>query len=150
VLPSPYDWSRLGAETYDVVISGQAFEHIEFPWVTMTEVARVLKRGGLVCVIAPSAGPLHRCPVDCWRYYPDGVSALARWANLDVISAETNWNPQGEFVDYSAWWKDTVLVARRPSARGRRRVRSSIRLRALRTTTTSQATRRQSITSAAK
>ena len=29
VLPNPYDWSRIPSDTYDVVISGQAFEHVE-------------------------------------------------------------------------------------------------------------------------
>lgn len=115
VLPRPYDWSRLRTGSFDVVISGQAFEHVEFPWVSMLEVARVLKPGGLTCLIVPSGGYEHRYPLDCWRYYPDGIAALARWADLDVVSATTNWEPRGDYPDDSALWKDTVLVARRPA-----------------------------------
>jgi SAM-dependent methyltransferase len=118
VLPQPYDWSSLEDNRYDVVVSGQAFEHIEFPWVTILEVARVMRPNGLLCLIVPSGGEEHRYPVDCWRYYPDGIRALARWADLDVVRAETAWEPRGIYVDDSAQWADTVLVARkRPSGR---------------------------------
>lgn len=141
VMTEPYRWRALKSNTYDVVVSGQAFEHIEYPWVTMVEIARVLKPGGIVCVIAPSGGHEHRYPVDCWRYYPDGMAALARWADLDVISCETNWTPEGPFEDDSADWKDTVLVARKRPAGLRHRVKSA----GLRFVTMFQVNRRQSI-----
>ena len=71
VVENPYDW-EIPDSSYDVVISGQAFEHIEFFWLTFLEMARVLKPQGLIILIAPSRGPQHRYPVDCWRFYPDG------------------------------------------------------------------------------
>jgi SAM-dependent methyltransferase len=142
ILPSPYDWSPLSSNKYDVVVSGQTFEHIEYPWVTLMEVARVLKPAGIVCLIVPSGGYEHRYPVDCWRYYPDGISALARWADLDVLSATTNWEPQGSFGDDSAVWKDTVLVARKPPNAN---AKASAKQQVLRRVTSFQAQRRQSI-----
>lgn len=30
VLNDPYDWKNIESNSYDVVISGQAFEHIEY------------------------------------------------------------------------------------------------------------------------
>lgn len=141
VLPKPYDWSAVRTRSYDVVVSGQAFEHIEFPWVTMLEVARILRPGGLVCLLVPSGGYEHRYPVDCWRYYPDGVRALARWADLDVVRAETNWEPRDDYVDDSAGWKDTVLVARKPA--GTRSVGNRVKTAVLRRVTNVQAERRQ-------
>lgn len=116
ILAQPYDWAKVASNRYDVVISGQAFEHIEFPWVTIQEVARIMRPGGLLCLIVPSGGYEHRYPLDCWRYYPDGIKALAHWADLDVVSAETAWEPKGDYTDDSAEWKDTVLVARKRSA----------------------------------
>jgi SAM-dependent methyltransferase len=139
VLPSPYDWSGLQSACYDVVISGQAFEHIEYPWVTILEVSRVLKPGGIVCVIAPSGGYEHRYPVDCWRYYPDGMAALARWADLDVVSCITDWSPQEPYDDGSAVWQDTVLVARKRGSGWRTTIKAAL----LRRVNTFQATRRQ-------
>lgn len=145
VLPQPYDWSALKSSSYDVIVSGQAFEHIEFPWVTILEVARVLRPGGLVCLIVPSSGFEHRFPVDCWRYYPDGVRALAHWADLDVVRAETNWEPRHDYPDGSAKWKDTVLVARKRPA-GRLSVAKS---EILRHVSRFQANRRQTAATAA-
>jgi len=147
VLPTPYDWGAIKSESYDIVVSGQAFEHIEYPWVTIIEVTRVLKPGGLVCLIAPSGGHEHRFPVDCWRYYPDGMAALARWADLDVVSCETNWTPQGPFDDDSADWKDTMLVARKRDVSAARSLKNRLKLVVIRRVNMFQATRRQSIVS---
>jgi len=141
VLPSPYDWRALRTAGFDVVISGQAFEHIEFPWVTMLEVRRVLRPGGLVCLIAPSAGYEHRFPLDCWRYYTDGMAALARWADLEIVSCTTDWKPQGPFDDGSEVWQDTVLVARKPAGGGS--WKSSLKAALLRRICAFQAGRRQ-------
>lgn len=113
VLSDPYDWKEIATSSVDVLVSGQTFEHIEFFWVTMLEIKRVLKPGGLCCIIAPSGGFEHRYPVDCWRFYPDGVKALARYAGLDVLKAETKWEG-GSYTDDSAQWRDTVLVCRKP------------------------------------
>jgi SAM-dependent methyltransferase len=80
VLRTPYVWSEVASESADVVISGQAFEHIQYFWITMLEVARVLKPGGLCCILAPSGGPEHRYPLDCWRFYTDGMVTLAHFS----------------------------------------------------------------------
>jgi SAM-dependent methyltransferase len=111
VLSSPY---RLPFESHavDVIVSGQAFEHIEFFWLTWLEMTRVLKPGGLIFLVAPSRGPEHRYPKDCWRFYPDGYRALASFGGLELISAETDWEPHAD--EFSAPWGDTVGVFRQP------------------------------------
>lgn len=113
VLEDPYCWGEIKSATVDVIVSGQVFEHIEYFWLTAQEISRVLKPGGICCIIAPSGGPEHRYPVDCWRFYPDGFRALARYVGLDVLSVVTHWNAQG-FSDDSARWADSVLVAQKP------------------------------------
>jgi len=114
VLASPYSWKNVPSNHYDVVITGQAFEHIEFPWITILQVTRTLVEGGLLCLIVPSGGQEHRFPVDCWRFYPDGVQALARWGDLEPLSAVTAWSSGQSYPDASEQWADTVLVARKP------------------------------------
>lgn len=114
VLDDPYDWREIKSGSADVVVSGQAFEHIEFFWLAMLEIARVLKQGGTCCLIAPSSGPEHRYPVDCWRFYPDGFRALARFALLEVLEVYTQNGPTG-YSDGSDLWQDTVLVCRKPA-----------------------------------
>ena len=77
---------------FDVLISGQAFEHVKFFWLTWAEMVRTLKPGGFIFLIAPSRGPEHRYPVDCWRFYPDGFRALAEYGKIDCLEAHTDWS----------------------------------------------------------
>ena len=115
VLKNPYDWSSIPTESFDVVISGQAFEHIEFFWITMAEMTRVLKKDGFLCVIAPNAVREHRYPVDCYRFFTDGMVALARYVNLEILHAHTNCEPkQGKAGWYISDTPDSILIARKP------------------------------------
>ena len=118
IVPSKtYSWEEIETHHYDVVISGQAFEHIEFFWVTMSEMVRILKPGGLICVIAPNGFPEHRFPVDCWRFFTDGLVSLARYTSLEVLHAHTNCTPATNPIN-TTWLShncaDAMLVARKP------------------------------------
>jgi SAM-dependent methyltransferase len=114
VLKNPYLWKEIKSKSQDVVISGQAFEHVEFFWVLIDEIARVVKPGGLICIIAPSRGYEHRYPVDCWRFYPDAFRALAKYAGLELLHVETQWDRKGYTEDDSDDWGDTIVVMSRP------------------------------------
>ena len=111
VLTSPYR-IPLPDNSVDVIVSGQAFEHIEYFWLTWMEMVRLLKPWGYIFLIAPSRGPEHGYPVDCWRYYSDGFKALARYGRLAMIEVSTDWEPHEE--PNSAVWGDTVGVFRKP------------------------------------
>jgi SAM-dependent methyltransferase len=93
-------------EEYDIIISGQTMEHMEFPWIWITELARVLKKGGTCCIIAPAKIHEHRYPIDTYRYYPDGMRALAKWAGLEVVSVRR------EVVNSDM--EDSILIATKP------------------------------------
>lgn len=84
VLQDPYRFP-LEDGSVDFVISGQMLEHCEFFWLAFAEMVRVLKPDGFLFLIAPSAGPIHRYPVDCYRFYPDAYSALARLAGCHLV-----------------------------------------------------------------
>lgn len=91
----------------DIAVSGQAFEHYEFFWLAFAEMARVVKPEGYIFLIAPSAGPVHRFPADCYRFYPDAYPALAKYAKCKLI--EMWWDERGP-------WRDLVGVFRRLDA----------------------------------
>ena len=111
VVANAYRWDEVADSSVDIAVSGQAFEHIAWPWLTMMEIARVLRAGGLAAITAPSAGHVHRYPLDCWRYYPDGFPALAAYAGLRVV--EQHVDTSFAFPE-SAFWGDVFVVLRRP------------------------------------
>ena len=109
-----YKWREIENDKYDVVISGQALEHIEFFWVTISEIVRVTKKDGIICIIAPNGFEEHRYPVDCWRFFTDGMVALARYYGLEIIHAHTNCAPNINNENwYSERYADSMLVAKK-------------------------------------
>ena len=112
VLADAYNWREVSSNSLDLLISGQVLEHVEYFWITMLEISRVLRPGGLACLIAPSSGPEHRYPVDCWRFYPDGMRALAQFSRLECLEAVTHWEDIGD--PGSDYWHDSVAVLRKP------------------------------------
>jgi SAM-dependent methyltransferase len=122
VLTRPYR-VPLKSNSVDVVVSGQTFEHIPFFWASMLEIARLLKPGGIFIMTVPSRGHPHT-KVDCWRYYDDGVRALAAFTGLRVRRARTDFPTKKEGpgriyelisdVDVEGYWGDTVGVLQKP------------------------------------
>jgi SAM-dependent methyltransferase len=114
---SPYRWRMLSDDGFDVVISGQALEHIEFFWLVVAEMVRVTKPSGLLCIIAPRGFDEHRYPVDCYRFLADGMVALARYTNLEILHAHCDCNPDGDAA-LQDWHldnkEDSLLIARKP------------------------------------
>jgi SAM-dependent methyltransferase len=117
VLETPYNWQSINDDTFDIVISGQAFEHIEFFWITLDEMTRVLKKDGLLCIIVPNGFGEHRYPVDCYRFFTDGMISMGRYVSLDILHAHTNAAPSYTSHEwYSEFCADSMLVARKPYA----------------------------------
>ena len=115
VLKHAYLWNEIPDKFCDVLISGQTFEHIEFPWLTICEMARILKPNGILCIIVPSMQSLHRFPVNCQNYFSDGLIALAKYAGLKVVHASTDYAPVGATMDWHGSTQDSMLVATKPS-----------------------------------
>lgn len=106
VVSDIYNWFEIEDNAYDVIISGQFFEHLEFFWLTMSQIARVLKPGGYVCIIVPSNGPKHGGNMpNCYRFYEDGLRALAKYVNFEVLHASVDTRKEAEP------WNDACLVA---------------------------------------
>ena len=120
VMEEPYR-IPLPTASQDIVISGQVFEHIPFPQASILEIARVLRPGGKFMMTVPSRGH-HHSTYDCFRYYPDGMRALAAWAQMELLGVSTDWpetGPDGQRFVYSSitedhYWGDTLAVMRKP------------------------------------
>ena len=91
-------------EIFDVIVSTSCFEHDTTFWITFSEMVRVLKKGGLIYLNAPSAGYVHRYPVDCYRFYPDFANGLAEWQKLELLE---------QYIDQNCFWKNNVGVFRK-------------------------------------
>jgi SAM-dependent methyltransferase len=115
VLKKPYQWDEIADNFCDIIICGQVFEHIEFPWITINEIARVIKPTGIICIIVPSMQVLHRYPVNCQNYFCDGMIALAKFAGLEIIHASTNYAPMNApYKWYDMGIQDTMVILKKP------------------------------------
>lgn len=119
VTPDPYKVD-LPKEYADIVVSSSTLEHVEFFWLLFMEMIRVVKKGGLIYIQAPSTGPYHPCPVDCWRFYPGSGLALEKWSNRmgDPVKLIYSHISEYEFklgeeVISGDQWKDWIVVFKR-------------------------------------
>jgi SAM-dependent methyltransferase len=125
VMKKPYR-VPLKSNIADVVFAGQVFEHIPFFWASVLELARVMKPGGYLFLTVPSRGHLHS-KYDCWRYYPDGLRAMAAFTGLELREAHTDFppnrpstrpRPRHDFAKIDTgnyYWGDTVGVFQKPA-----------------------------------
>ena len=122
VIEDPYNLP-FEDRSVDLLISGQVFEHVEFFWSLFKDMCRIVKEDGLIIIIIPSGGPIHKYPVDCYRFYPDALKALAKYADCYLVDFWHDdlgpWNDlvgifskqnipkyqQGEISHYNSNWK---------------------------------------------
>ena len=121
----------------DIVLSGQMLEHCEFFWLTFAEMMRVLKPDGYLFLIAPSAGPIHEYPVDCYRFYPDAYRALAKHAGCHLHEV---------WLDERGPWRDLVGVFAKHPPTGDAVTRPTSAVRALAPTTVAPGTAEEEAT----
>ncbi|MGB5440950.1 MAG: methyltransferase domain-containing protein [Gammaproteobacteria bacterium] len=89
-------------ESFDAIVSTSCFEHDEAFWLTFAEIVRTLKTGGYIYLNAPSTGPYHGFPGDCWRFYKDAWAALAKGhENIELIE---------QYIDPTEIFEDNVGV----------------------------------------
>lgn len=108
VVSDIYNWVEITDESYDVVVSGQAFEHMEYFWKSIVEIERILKPGGFCCIIAPSTGPVHRNPFDCYRFTAEGMNAIGKYAGMEVLEC---------YTQVSHIWNDSVLICKKSESK---------------------------------
>jgi SAM-dependent methyltransferase len=95
------------AKAFDLVISGQLLEHLEFPLLAVQQMKAAVKVGGYIILIAPWEYGEHRYPIDCWRVFPDAMRFLLE--GFDNIQAGRSnkdcWGMARRSIGYKAPWK---------------------------------------------
>jgi SAM-dependent methyltransferase len=71
--------------TFDLVISQEVLEHVLDPVIAMSEIRRVLKKGGKCYIQLPFIIGYHPCPNDYWRFTKQGIIALVETSEMRVI-----------------------------------------------------------------
>lgn len=82
LMDSP-EWAAL--ENVDAAISGQTLEHVADIPKLMESLFKVLKPGGLLCIIAPSAGPPHDYPVWVGHFSIERMTSIVEAAGFEII-----------------------------------------------------------------
>lgn len=120
-----WQWGEYQDESFDLVVSIHALEHAPYPWLTMTETARVLKPGGLVWVMEPGlsekvAGRAfvsfnrHADLKDYYRFSPSGMEALADFAGLRTRHVSMNQAPPEGGQDWFSPVSIVLMTAAKP------------------------------------
>jgi SAM-dependent methyltransferase len=101
IMGSP-EWDAL--ENIDIVISGQVLEHVKDIPKLMASIYKIVAPGGLICMIAPSAGPEHEPP---WygNISKERMIEVVEGAGFEVLSCTIL--PIGI-------WQDNCCIATKP------------------------------------
>jgi len=109
VMPGPFQLPFV-ADSFDLVVSGQMLEHCANPFRSVAEMKRVLKPGGKVILIAPSAGPRHD-KQDGWRFMDDAFRFIAEDVGLITLA---DWITKDAPDERSRKWQDHVFIGEKP------------------------------------
>lgn len=71
--------------TFDSILCTQVLEHVDQPWIAVDEMARVLKKDGVVLLSVPQCWRIHEAPYDYFRYTKYGLDALLKRSGLEVV-----------------------------------------------------------------
>lgn len=95
--------------SFDVAVTTSCFEHDIMFWMTFRDMSRITKPGGYLYMNAPSAGPYHGYPGDCWRFYKDTGKALEAWSNFIIENKSYPVKLISQHFEGGSW-KDNVCV----------------------------------------
>ena len=78
----------LADETFDAALNVVTLEHVRRPQAVIVELARVLRHGGRLLLVAPLEWEVHQAPHDYFRYTRHGLEHLLSVAGLQTIRME--------------------------------------------------------------
>ena len=100
VIVGSKEWAEI--KDVDAVISGQALEHVADIPKFFADIYKVLKPGGVICIIAPSKGPAHYYPLWAGHFSVERMSEVVKAGGFEIIECKSCDTGQ---------WKDTRCIA---------------------------------------
>lgn len=94
-------------ETYDTLVCTQVLQHVPDPGAAMKEMARTLRRGGMLILSAPHLVWLHNEPHDYFRFTVHGLRRLLDEAGLRPISID----PVGGLICFLSYAPSTLALS---------------------------------------
>ncbi len=89
--------TEVESDSFDCVFVSGVLEHVDDCHAAVREIHRVLKTGGVLLVGVPFKQPVHRAPMDFWRFTEFGLRYLLReFSVLDV-------QPIGDDFPFGYW-----------------------------------------------
>lgn len=77
---------KFGEESFDVVLSTCALEHIANWKLAISNMKRACRHGGIILLIVPSEWPWHNYPYDFWRYSHEDIKVI--FSDFEILVIE--------------------------------------------------------------
>ena len=97
-------------QSFDTVLCTEVIEHLPQPWMSLNEMARVLKPGGHLILSAPFVHVHHEIPHDYYRFTFFGLQSQVRQAGLQPLAIWARGGPISVFVDLAS--RFTLSISR--------------------------------------
>jgi hypothetical protein len=127
VVGDAHAMSRLfPANSFDAIFSTSVFEHLMMPWVVASEMAAVLRLGGLAYIATHQTLGMHDRPWDFWRFSDTAWDSLFnRFTGFEILGRALEnpqyitphfWSPeQGEHLERAVGYVGSAVMARKIS-----------------------------------
>lgn len=89
------DLSRIIEDnSQDIVMAVELLEHTQRPWLIISEMTRVCKKGGYIFISTPSFNyAKHEYPIDLWRFGPKTLKSIFDNPGYKILHLETEGDP---------------------------------------------------------
>lgn len=80
---------HFGSNSFDIVVSTCALEHIREWKTSVSNIKCICRPGGTMLIAVPASWPYHAYPHDFWRYTADDLRAIFSDCEILVLDQET-------------------------------------------------------------
>ena len=96
-------------DVVDVVIATGVLEHVEDDRLFMSEIRRILKRGGVAHIEIPFLQQYHEDPIDCRRLTFPGLRLLLEQMGFEVFDSGVHIGPTVTIMTLTAYWLQLIF-----------------------------------------